>query len=112
MKCWRAPAVHSLQDTGGEDEAAGSSTAAVESSSDDGPTQRASGSCGTRLSLIFCFEKALVPAFHDERRPFRGSKTAEVPLIASLLQAVLPALGTSHRVHIRNQEGKQLATKK
>lgn len=37
------------------------------------------------LPLIFGFKKALVPAYPDERGPFRESKTAEVPLITLLL---------------------------
>lgn len=38
----------------------------------------------SRLPLIYGLKKALVPAHLDERGPFRGSKTAEVPLITFL----------------------------
>lgn len=38
------------------------------------------------LPLIFGFKKALVPAYPDERGPFRERKTAEVPVITFLLR--------------------------
>ena len=60
-------------------------------SSDDGPTQRASGSCGTCLPLILWLKKALVPAFPDERGPFRGSKATAVPPATTLPRASLQA---------------------
>lgn len=46
--------------------------------------------------LIFGFKKALVPVYPDERGPFRGSKTAEVPLITLLLR-VLGGLRNKHQ---------------
>lgn len=47
------------------------------------------------LPLMFGFKKALVPAYPDERGPFRETKTAEVPLITSLLR-VSVGLGNKH----------------
>lgn len=78
-------------------------------SSEDGPTQRARGSCGPRRFLMFWLKKALVPAFPDER--VHSEETEALKALQS---------GRSHGLYrgrwnkqwvcIRNQEGKQLAT--
>lgn len=68
-------------------------------SSDPGPTQRASGSCGTCLPLILWLKRALVPASPDERGPFRESKAAKGPPVTALPRALLQALEQARGVH-------------
>lgn len=70
----------------------GLSRATLEFSLDDGPTQRASGSCGPRLFLIFWLKKALVPAFPDEKGPFTRREAAEGSAVMARPRALLQAL--------------------
>lgn len=49
--------------------------------------------------LILWLKKALVPAFPDERGPFRESKAAEGPPVRALPRALLQAWGQVMGVH-------------
>lgn len=75
--------------------------------SDRGPTQRASGSCGTCLPLILWLKRALVPASPDERSPFRESKATKGPPVMALPRALLQALEQARGV----RDEKQLANR-
>lgn len=77
---------------------------------DDGPTQRASGSCGPRLFLIFWLKKALVPAFPDEK--VHSEEGTQLRVLQSWhAHGLYCRPWNKQLVSIRNQEGKQLATR-